>query len=340
MRSWTRLVSACLVGGGLSLFPAIAGAQGTSVTQAIDVEKTAAQKAYVDALAHYKAGRLEKALEGFRLSYNTVASPNSHLMVANALFDMGRYDEAYVEAESTAEEGEALGANYAASATAARELQKKIQPLVGFVTVSVPAGAKGPLRIDDREIPPARWSKPIAVLRGAHEVVLTTEQGPQKTPISLAAGESTTVDFAAAPPPPSKDAEVSASSDDLFGFLETEPTMRLAGYGAAGVGVLGLVGFAVLGSLNNAKFSDIEDKCAGGTCPAGTADDVSTGKSLQTGANVMAVVGIVGVAAGATLITLSYTMESPQADAPSPAPASPQVSLAVGPASVEVRGSF
>lgn len=340
MRSWIRLVSACLVGGGLGLLPALAGAQGTSVTQAIDVEKSAAQKAYMDALAHYKAGRLDKALDGFRLSYNTVASPNSHLMVANALFDLGRYDEAYVEAGTTAEEGETLGATYAASAGAARDLLKKIQPLVGFVTVSVPAGAKGPLRIDEREIPASRWSKPIPVLRGAHEVVLTTEQGPQKAAINLAAGETTTVSLAPPQPAPPNDTAVSASSDDLFGFLETEPTMRLAGYGAAGVGVLGLVGFAVLGSLNNAKFSDIEDKCASGTCPAGTADDVSTGKSLQTGANVMAVVGIVGVAAGATLITLSYTMESPQSDAPKPAPAAPQVSLAVGPASVEVRGSF
>lgn len=339
MRSWIRLASTCLVAGLLGL-PLPALAQGTPVTQALDVEKKAAQKAYMDALADYKGGRLESALAGFRQSYDTVASPNSHLMVANALFDLGRYDEAYVHAEQTAEEGEALGGNYLGSATAARELLTKVRPLVGFVTVNVPAGTQGTLRLDGKEVPAARWNKPLPVMRGAHEVVLETAQGPQSNRFELAAGGETTVNLAppAAPPPPATSA--SASSDDLFGFLETEPPMRLAGYGAAGVGVIGLVGFAILGSMNNAKFSDLEDQCKSGTCPAGASEDVADGRSLQTGANVMAVVGIVGVAAGATLITLSYTMEDAPAEATKPTAKAPDVSVGLGFGSVDVRGSF
>jgi hypothetical protein len=349
MRSWISLASSCLVVGALGLVAAPAFAQGTAVTQALDVEKKAAQKAYMDGVADYKAGRLESAMARFQQSYDTVASPNSHLMVANTLFDLGRYDEAYVHAEQTAQEGEALGGTYLGSATAARELLTKVRPLVGFVTVNVPAGTKGTLRLDGKDVPEARWNKPLPVMRGAHELVLETAQGAQNSRFELAAGGETTVSLAppAAPAPPA--AAASASSDGLFGFLESEPPMRLAGYGAAGVGVLGLVGFAVLGSLNNAKFSDLEEQCQSGTCPAGASEDVSSGKSLQTGANVMAVIGIVGVAAGATLITLSYTMEDTPADAtkrsaakaPAKAPAKArEVSVGVGLGSVDVRGSF
>lgn len=341
MRSWIRLASTCLLGSALALAAGAVHAQGTHVTQALDVEKKAAQKAYMDAVAEYKAGRLESALEKFRLSYATVASPNSHLMVANTLFDLGRYDEAFTEAEGTAAEGDALGGNYVSSAAAAKELLAKVRPLVGFVTVNVPAGTKGTLRLDGKEVPEARWNKPLAVMRGAHELSLETAKGSQKAQIELAAGGETSVTLAppaeAAPPPA---AAASASSDDLFGFLETEPPMRLAGYGAAGVGVIGLVGFAVLGSMNNAKFSDIEEQCASGTCPEGTDSDIADGRTLQTSANVMAVLGIVGVAAGATLITLSYTLEEPTAEAPKPASAGAQVSVGVGLGSLDVRGRF
>lgn len=340
MRSWTRFASTCLVAAALGLGATPAEAQGTPVTQALDVEKKAAQKAYMDGVAEYKAGRLESAMAHFQQSYDTVASPNSHLMVANTLFDLGRYAEAYLHAEQTAQEGEALGGTYLGSATAARELLTKVQPLVGFVTVAVPAGLKGTLRLDGKEVPEARWNKPLPVMRGAHEVVFETAQGPQNNRFELAAGAETTVQVTApAAPPPV--ASASASSDGLFGFLETEPPMRLAGYGAAGVGVLGLVGFAVLGSMNNAQFSDLEEQCKSGTCPAGASEDVADGKSLQTGANVMAVLGLVGVAAGATLITLSYAQEDAPAEAPKPTAArGPEVSVGLGLGSVDVRGSF
>ena len=115
--------------------------------------------------------------------------------------------------------------------------------------------------------------------------------------------------------------------------------MRTAGFAAAGVGAIGLVTFAVLGSMSNSTFHDLEDSCTDGVCPPSRADDIDSGQSQQTVATVAAVIGVVGVAAGATLLTLSYTSKSgSDQGATAKAPASVEASLGLG--SIAVRGSF
>jgi hypothetical protein len=95
--------------------------------------------------------------------------------------------------------------------------------------------------------------------------------------------------------------------------------------------------------MANSTYSDLEEKCAG-PCPADSQDDldqIDSGRTQQTLANVGLVVGIVGIGAGVTLFVLSLGGKSSEAKtgqahlAPVRKP-----ELVVGPGFTGVRGKF
>jgi hypothetical protein len=69
--------------------------------------------------------------------------------------------------------------------------------------------------------------------------------------------------------------------------------------------VAGLVMFTVAGIMSRSTYSELEDSCGSGPCPADRQDDIDAGQTQQTLANVGLAVGIVGVGAGVTLFLLS-----------------------------------
>lgn len=301
-------VAAALLGVALGAVPATASAAGKSLTEATDADKAAAGKAYVEAKAHYDATpkRLDQALAGFRASYDIVASPNSHLMVATVLADMGKHAEAYAEAEIVAAEGDALGGTYLDAAKAARNIMDTLRPKVAFVTVDIAADASPTgLKVAGRDIDRASWGKPVVVEPGSVEVVLSTATGPSSERVDVAAGATSSVHLAAKPTTPVVPEPI---EDDNSGPRGNE-TLRIAGYAAGGVGVASLLVFAGLGAANNGKFNDLEDACPGGVCPPDRDSDISSGKSLQAGANAMAAIGVIGLAAGAALVTAGFLVQ-------------------------------
>src|SRR4051794_40427151 len=68
-------------------------ASNTKAAKTLEV----AQKVYLQGTDHYRAGRLLEALAAFRASYDMVASPNSHIMIARTLRDKGDIAHAYAE---------------------------------------------------------------------------------------------------------------------------------------------------------------------------------------------------------------------------------------------------
>src|SRR5262245_30689725 len=119
-RSWMA-GALCLALSGM-LAPA-SFAQGVKPEQATEQQKENARKYFTTAMDAYNDKRFEEALDGFKKSYEEVASPNSHLMVARALRSMGRMAEAYDEFQSVIAEAEAAAKGdkkYEQSATAAR----------------------------------------------------------------------------------------------------------------------------------------------------------------------------------------------------------------------------
>jgi hypothetical protein len=90
------------------------------------------------------------------------------------------------------------------------------------------------------------------------------------------------------------------------------------------------VTFAIFGSLARSTYDDLQTVCGGGPCPANKADEISSGKTYQTVANVGLALGILGVASGATLFVLSLPKASPTQNA----------ALVLSPRWIGVRGNL
>src|SRR4030095_12566462 len=89
-----------------------------------------AQKASPQGTDHYRAGRLLEALAAFRASYDMVAIPNSHIMIARTLRDKGDIAQAFVEYDrvvTEADEAIQRDSKYRATADAARSERSKLR---------------------------------------------------------------------------------------------------------------------------------------------------------------------------------------------------------------------
>ena len=113
---------------------------------------------------------------------------------------------------------------------------------------------------------------------------------------------------------------------------------RTIGFVAGGIGIAGIVSFAVFGQLNNAKFDKLQNECKSNRCQPYLESERDTGKTFQTIANVSLGVGVVGLATGAVLL-LSSGGES---ERPVQARRGGSRGLRVGarPGYVDVSGSF
>lgn len=330
-------------------------AEGAPPEKATATARAAAQKAYVRGADAFKNGRFADALAAFRESYATVASPNSHLMLARSLRDLGDRLGAYAEYERLVPEAEAAAAReakYAASAEAAKRELAEVRAKLALVTIDV-ANASGSAVVTagGKPIDAASLGKPIAMLPGAVELDATAGGVAKHESLTLAAGDVKTVRFdLASPPGPAPAAAPPEPSVAVVPPGESRPrtpnapppdstgsgarTMRTLAYVSAGVGVAGLATFALFGAMNQSKFHSLEDACANGHCPPDNQDDIDAGRRYQTIANVGLGVGLLGVATGAALFLGSNADGAP-----------PQVStgkplVVFAPGSVHVEGRF
>jgi len=361
---WSFTVALCA-----SPTTAVAGegepTSAVSVDQANWKQKQGAQKAFVQAMRHFQAGRHKEALSGFKASHDIVASPNSRLMIARTLDALGRTYEAFFEAEAAVEEGEALVRKgpafqkYAQAVDAAKKEMEQLRAKLSVVTVYVspippppPPDPDDPeaeprervepkLTVSGREIPSEQWGKPIPVQPGTHRVVLVTYLGTEDRVVTVEPGKQATVTighetFEEKPAEPQK--PVAVVEEDKPLFSGGDPSLRVPSYIVGGIGVTGLLVAAILGGVSNSKYSDLEDSCdEDNLCPAGLEDDRDSGRGLQAAANVSAIVGAIGLTAGAALFVLGHVdMFEPGEEAASSGV--PKVSVGLG--SVSIQGRF
>lgn len=325
MRTKTTAIAAILAVSSAFIMgaPVVARAQPTAPAPSGDV---ATAKAKFDkGKTLFAAKNFADALVEFRASYSIVKSPNSHFFIANCLRDLGRLSEAYVEYNRVAEEARAAGEQYAGAVDAANAERDAIAPKIVLVNVSTPgAPADATLSVGGMDVTSDLAGKPVPAMPGSIEVKLSA---PGKTPatqtVTGAAGETktVTVEFVA---------DSSVSDPPSTGGKFFTP-MRIGAIAAAGVGVGGMILFAVQGSASNTTFDRLKERC-GGPCPQEFAADVETGKSQQLLANVGLGVGIVGLGVGATLFALSMKKKPDATQA--------QTTWLIGPSSVGVRGTF
>jgi hypothetical protein len=334
---WTCIVSGSLA--WVTCAPWTATAAGVEPTFATDVQKADAQKRFDRGRELSSAQSYQAALVEFRASFDIVASPNAHLAVARTLVSLGQLADAYVEFGRTSAEARALSAKekrYAQTAEAADSEQRDVAANLAFVTISLqPPAGDATVKLGDREIDRESLGTPIPVMPGPTILVVSrggTEVGRQS--LTLAAGEKKTAALDIRPKTPERVTVESQAETGGEAPVAAEPAssaLRTPAYVAGGVGVLGLVTFAVFGSLEKSTYNDLKSTCQGGPCPASSADDISKGRSQQTIANVGLAVGLVGAATGAVLYVVSI---------PAKAPTSARAGVVVGPGFVGVRGSL
>ena len=281
-----------------------------------------------------KAKKFALALEQFKLSYAAVPSPNSHLYIARCLSAMGDARAAYTEFDKVVDEATERGKTeekYLPTRDSAKGERDDLRSKVALVTITVEHQAPGlTVRIGDAEIPREQWNKPLAVPPGPVEAKLSSSDGKQvgTQSATIAVGQSHTLvlDGAAA------SAVVASGSEGEATTKSKSSALRPAAIVAGTVGVAGFVMFAVAGSMSKSTYSSLEKECGAGPCPASRADDISSGKTQQTLANVGLIVGAVGVAAGATLFVLSLNKGK--------SAAAPTTGLMVGPGYAGLNGTF
>jgi hypothetical protein len=306
---------------------------GVAPGAATAVQREQAQAKFVRGKDLFGKKKYEEALVEFRASIDIVASPNARLYVARTLRALGRDVEAYVELGRTEVEAKELAPQdprYAKTGEAAAAERKELEPKLGFVTFTIENASDATVvEVNGEEVKRAGWGEPVPVMPGPTTMVVKSPgKEPIKKELTLAAGQkvSETLDAGATGgttvvekpvdkgPPPAK-----PSSDG--------PDLRTWAWVAGGIGVAGLATFGVFGALSSSKYSSLKDEC-GGPCPESKRDEVESGRTQQTIANVGLVVGVIGVATGVTLFVLGSKSK----------PASSEV--VVGPSWLGLRGSF
>jgi len=313
------------------------------------------------ATEHFDAGRRavdakdwDKAASELRASLEVVDSPNARLLLARALRDSGKTDDAWVEYGQTVQSATTLALkdeHYTKTAEAAKTERGELEPQLAFVVVDVKnAPADAVLTAGGRAIAQGQWSAPIVVPPGTVDLVLADASGKElaRKTIDAPIGEYTTVALDGQPPPavvapppgpPSKDDLPPADRPGVDAQAEAPTSggrarLRPYAYIAGGVGAAGLLVFAISGATEKSTYNGLVSACPGNVCPPAKSGDISSAKTEQVLANVGLGVGLAGVAAGATLFVLSLGGHAP------PPPQAGTTSLVIAPNFIGLRGAL
>jgi hypothetical protein len=352
MRPSDRTIRSILAVSALSLVALatpLASAAGVDPSSATPAQKKEAMDHFTTGKQAFEAKNYEKAAIELRASLDVVDSPNARLELARALRDGGKLGEAWAEYERVVQGATKLAAKeerYKKTADAATSERTEVEAKLAFVLVAVahaPAGAV--LKVGGTTVPQDRWDDPIVAPAGAVDVVLSDASGKELTRQTVMAtvGQKLPVDLDAQPPaPPATPRDVAPEDKPDYARPpqpDTTPPPSSSGraglrpwaYVAGGLGVAGLATFTVFGLMSNSNYSDLQSSCHPVTaCPASKSSELDNGKTYQLVANIGLGVGIVGVAAGATLFVLSLGGKSGPAT----------TGLVVGPSFVGVRGTL
>lgn len=329
----------------LCLLQTPAEARGAAVDEATGSQQARASELYEKGVQAFKAGRQREAAEQFRKSYEVVASPNSHIMYARALRDSGQLLEAYEELALTQQEASELAARlpkYASTAESAEAELLELRKRIGALQIQVAGDSpEVTVFVGTRQVPRERWRN-VAVMPGSVDVSARIPGGRRAwQSVEARQGELVKVQLDLAAPGPVAGAAPSAAPpaaapiepiEQDTGPSSRDRSLRPWVYVAGGVGAAGLITFGVFGALSRSTYSDLEDSCDDDVCAPDRQDDIDSGKTQQTIANIGLAVGVIGVATGVTL----FVIDSKRSTGAAPR----RLVVGAGPGSIDVRGTF
>jgi hypothetical protein len=315
-------------------FATPARADGVLPSMATPVEREQAQSRFKRGKELMGSKRYGDALAEFRASHEIVASPNTRLEIARCLRNEGKIVAAYAELGRAAVEAKELAGEdnrYQRAFDAATADRAEIEPKLGFVSLTIQnPSPETRVTVGEQEIRQAAWGEPAPVIAGTSEIgVETPGHAPIKRTVTLAAGERSALTIDAQSGEPIGQASAPQPAEPPRPEPQPDRTsMRKWAYVAGGVGGAGFVTLAIFGSLARSTYDDLRTVCGGGPCPQSKADEISSGKTNQTVANIGLTLGILGVAGGATLFVLSLPKAGP----------TPNTALLLSPGWIGVRG--
>lgn len=326
--------------------PTVASAQpdapGQPAPSPQDVQK--ATTAFQTGTRLFQAKKYALALEQFQKSYDTVASPNSLLYMARCQAEISNLREAFKTFQRVIAEADARPEKYGPTRDSAKVEIEELANKISVLTVNVGNPKESTrLRVGGAIVPKEDWGKQLPLDPGPVEVSLETDGSPPVSEsLTLAKGERKTLDVAVpepkqdiAPPPPPPETESGGGGPS--GLL-------IGGLVLAGVGVAGMVTFGVAGGLSLSTYGEVEDKCSaqpGGTCSsAADVETIDKGKQQQLIANIGAIIGGVGLAAGATLIIIDVATGGGSSGSASAEVGAVPVKVEIGPGYAGLRGRF
>ena len=311
--------------------PAIARAAGVTPAAATPVQREQAQSRFLKGRDLYTAKKYDAAVVELNASLDIVASPNTRLILARCLRDMGRLVAAYVEFGRTGVEAKELvrdDTRYEKAGIAATDERAQLLPKLGFVEVSITHSApETVLKVSGETIRRGGWDEPLPVMPGDSIVRIESEgHEPVVQAITVAAGEHKALTLDANADGPADARATSTPEPRVFDRTEGNSTLRSVAFASAGVAVAGLGTFAGLGILANGTYGKLEDACGSERCPPGHESDISRGRTEQTIANVGLVVFGVAAVTSVTLFVISAKSQ--------------KTTARVGLGSIQLGGSF
>lgn len=313
----------------LELSSARASAQSASVETASKAQLDAATQAFERGVAAMDTEHFDEALEQFRLSYQTVNSPNSRMMVGRALVKLGRLPEAYRELEQTIASANATAAAQKKYKKTLETAQKELDEIRGKLSyLSIREGAQ--VTIQGQSVPFAAWDQPQPVMPGQVTVVVTLSDGRKvQKELALKAGEK--ADFVIEAPPayaPAPTPIEAPKHDSPVQPQAGQISRKTVGFVAGAVGIVGVGAFVGLGLVGASSYGDAYGKCVADNCPRSSVDDQGS-KSLFRGIGYTGLgIGVLGLGTATWLLLSS--------DGPSAA----TTALSIGPGSVRLTRQF
>lgn len=302
----------------------LVGALGTSPVLAAGASVDSATKAQLkDATAYYDRGveamdaeKLADALVHFRRSYDTVASPNSRMMVGRALIKLGRLPEAYRELSQTLKQASELAASQKKYKKTVETVQKEIDEIkdkLAYVTVR--QGTQ--LQLQGETIASSNWLEPQPVMPGTVAVEITFANGRKFTKqLTLKAGERS--ELAMDPPPAAADAAQAATANSQgTPVVATNPHVtsdlnrRTVGYVVGAVGIVGVGAFVGLSLILAPSYGNSKAGCTAQGCPESGIDNETPKATLRGIGYAGLGVGIVGLGVGTWLILSGGSKSAP-----------------------------
>lgn len=278
----------------LALLVALASARPARAQATPDVED--GRRDFATGSDRLRDGAYEEALAAFVASNRALPSPNTTLLIARCLRELGRLEEAVDRFQAAAVDADARVAageiRYQQAASTARAEGAALRANLGVLHLRL-VGGKGVTDVEvDRRRSSIRPDGTADVLHRPGEVhyrLLEGETVRAEGRATVGAGRWTTADVIV----PARDAGPNVPAE-----TSSRPAWLVpASITASAVGLIGLGSFTFFGLRSQSTFDDLRARCAP-RCGPEDRDAASRGDREQTVANVSLVIGVVALGAG------------------------------------------